>query len=331
MKKLLILILVLAVSISSFGFSALAWNSEFTELEIDIQYDTEGVTLTVSGVTPAKYGQQLMVVAYSPKMAEGLTAELRNAKDPASVEPLTTPDETKVFRLEELRADKKGNFSGQWPLNAGVETGDYIIVKISGTGKEPVAASKLFYFESSEHFQEVTLRQFEDFTGDELGELLVAKKLLLGTTKDDSYYLDDEVEAMFAAIRDNDFEADSVTGNLFNEKNDVIVVLNRVEALQKFPDSPNKTDVAHLIRDYGYLMNYDFSAANNDYALKKDVAQEIAAGIFKDDAPECFSDIDRVIEQSVGLAMLNSKDSTTIAPVVEKYATILGLDSTDYE
>ncbi len=331
MKKLLILFLVLAVSVCGFSFSVSAWNTDFTELTIDIQYDEEGATLTVSGITPAKYGQQLMVVAYSPKMEDGLTAELRAAKDPSVVEPLTTPEETKVLRLEELRADKNGDFSGQWPLNAGVTTGDYIIVKVSGTGKIPVQAAKLFYFESSEQFQEVTLRQFEDFTGDELGELLVAKKLLLGTTKDDSYYLDDEVEAMFAAIRDNDFEANPETGNLFTEKNDIIVILGRVEALQKFPASPTSTDVAHLIRDYGYLMNYDFSSANNDYALKKDEAQNIAAGIFKEDGPECFSDIDRVIEQSVGLSMLNSKDSTTVAPVIEKYATILGLDSTDYE
>ncbi len=331
MKKLLILFLVLAMSIGSVAFSASAWNSDFTELAIDIQYDAEGATLTVSGVTPAKYGQQLMVVAYNPKMADGLTAELRAAKDPSELEPLATPEETKVFRLEELRADKNGNFSGQWPLNAGVNTGNYIIVKVSGTGKIPVQASKLFYFESSEHFQEVTLRQFEDFTGDSLGQLLVDKKLLLGTTKEDSYYLDDQVEAMFAAIRDNDFEADPVTGNLFNEKNDIIVVLGRVEALQKFPASPEATDVAYLIRDYGYLMNYDFSSANNDYTLKKSEAQKIAAGIFKEDAPECFSDIDRVVEQSVGLSMLNSKDSTTIAPVIAKYATILGLDTTDYE
>ena len=96
MKKLLILFLVLAVSVCGFSFSASAWNSDFTELAIDIQYDEEGVTLTVAGVTPAKYGQQLMIVAYSPKMADGLTLELRSAKDPSEVEPLTTPAETKV-------------------------------------------------------------------------------------------------------------------------------------------------------------------------------------------------------------------------------------------
>lgn len=330
-NKFITLIFALIVLISCCGFNAFAWNSDFEELSVDIQYDTEGASFTVEGITPATYGQRIMIVAYRPAMTGGLTAELRNAKNPSSIEPMTTPAETKVFRLDEIVADNNGRFSGEWELNAGIENGEYMIIKVSGTGKTPVQASKLFYFESSEHFQNVTLRAFEDLTGDALGELLVEKKLLLGITKDDSYYRDNEVETMFAAIRDNDYVADSETGNLFNEKKDVITVLNRVEALQNLPDVPTSTDVAYLIRDYGYLMEYDFTSANKDYTLMKSESQGIAAGVFADKAPICLSDIERVIEQAVGIAMMNSKDSTTIGPVVDKYAAVLGIDATDYE
>ena len=106
MRKIFITLIMLANCCS---FSVFAWNSDFTKLSIDIQYDTEGASFTVEGITPATFGQRLMVVAYKPAITGGLTTELRNAKDPSSLEPLTTPAETKVFRLDEIVADKDGS------------------------------------------------------------------------------------------------------------------------------------------------------------------------------------------------------------------------------
>lgn len=90
-NKFITLIFALIMLINCCGFNAFAWNSDFKELSIDVQYDTEGASFTVEGITPATYGQRIMVVAYRPAMTGGLTAELRNAKNPSSVEPMTTP------------------------------------------------------------------------------------------------------------------------------------------------------------------------------------------------------------------------------------------------
>ncbi len=328
MKKFFIsILLVLSMLVNCCCFVAFAQDADFSEVSIDIQYNTEGVKLIVNGVTPAKYGQRIMLAVYKPASIEGLSG----AKDPSAIAPLTTPTETKVFRFDEITAKKDGSFSGEWQLNEGITNGDYVIVKLSATGKTPVGASKLFRFESLETFQDDTLRPLETLTGDELGQFLVRKKLVLGLEKEDSYYLDNEFEEMFAAVRDNDFTPDAVTGYLFSGTEDIVTVLNRVEALQNLPEAPTASDVAEFIREFGQLLSYDFSSADSDYTLMKEESHSLAAGILTKTPPICFTDVERMIEQSVGIAMLNSKDSTTIAPVVTKYAEILGIDAEDYE
>lgn len=331
MKRFFITIFLILTMAVSCDFTVFARKAEFDEVSIDIQYDVNSARLVVSGVTPAKYNQRIIVTAYKPAMESGLTQELRTAKDPAALEPLTTPAETPVFRLDEITAKKDGSFSGEWYLNDGIENGTYMIIKLSGAGSAAVSASKLFYFESPEHFQNVTLRKLESLIGDALGEFLVEKRLLLALTEEDSYYLDNETEKMFAAVRDNDFKADAVTGHLFNSTSDITTVLNRVKALQNLPASPTQTDIAYFIRDFGYLLSYDFSASNADYMLMKENSHILAAGIFTNTPPICFTDVEKYIEQAVGLAMINSKDSTTIDPVIKKYALIMGIDKNDYE
>lgn len=331
MKRFFITIFLILTMAVSCGAAALAQEAEFDEVSIDIQYDVNSARLVVSGVTPAKYNQRIIVAAYKPAMESGLTQELRTAKDPAAIEPLTTSAETPVFRLDEITAKKDGSFSGEWYLNDGIENGTYMIIKLSGAGSTAVSASKLFYFESPEHFQNVTLRKLESLTGDTLGEFLVEKRLLLALTEEDSYYLDNETEKMFAAVRDNDFKADAVTGHLFNSTSDITTVLNRVKALQNLPASPTQTDIAYFIRDFGYLLSYDFSSGNADYTLMKENSHILSAGIFTNTPPVCFTDVEKYIEQAIGLAMINSKDSTTIDPVIKKYALIMGIDKNDYE
>lgn len=331
MKKILIsTLLTLNMLINCCCFAAFAQDADFDEISIDIEYSEEGVKLMVSGKTPAEYGQHILVAAYEPVMESGLTAELRNSKNPSLLEPLKTPAQTKVFRLEQIEAKKDGTFSGEWPLNEGIENGDYIIVKLSGAGKTPTGASKLFYFESQETFQTVTLRQLETLTGDALGNYLVEKKLLLGLEKADSYYLDNKFEGMFTAVRDNDFEKDA-EGHRFDGTEDVVTVLNRVEALQNLSAAPTAADIADFISEFGHLLTYDLSENNADYTSMKEQSHTLAAGIITATPPICFNDVERIMEQSVGIAMLNSKDSTNIDPVVEKYATILGINADDYK
>lgn len=325
MKKFLIsILLILCMPVNCFIVASAA---EFSEVSIDIEYKPGDVRLVVSGVTPAKYNQRIMVTAYRPASTAGLI----DAEDPSAIAPLTTPAETKVFRIDEIAAKKDGTFSGEWALNEGIANGDYIIVKLSGTGKTPVGVSKLFLFETPETFQNSTLRQLETLTGDALGQFLVDKKFVLGLEKENSYYLDNEFEGMFVAVRDNDFQEDPVTGHLFNTTEDITTVLNRVVALQNLPAQPTAADITTFIGNFGHLLTYDFSAENSDYTLKKAESHTLAAGIIAQTPPVCFTDVERIIEQSVGIAMLNSKDSTTIGPVVNKYATILGINAADYE
>lgn len=331
MKKIFIsTFLALSMLMNICCFIAFAQDADFDEISVLIEYDEEGVVLSVSGKTPAAYEQRILMTVYKPAMADGLTAQLRDSDNPASLEPLKTPSETPVFRWDMITADKDGSFSGEWPLNEGIENGSYVVVKLTGAGKEPTGASKLFYYEAPQTFMTGTLRQLESLTGDALGEFLVEKRLLLGLEKDNSYYLDNEFEEMFAAIRDNDFEADS-SGHRFDGSGDVNTVLDRVEALQNLAAAPTASDISGFISRFGHLLTYDLSENNADYTAVKTQSYAIAAGIVTANPPICFNDVERIIEQSVGIAIINTKDSETVGAEIEQYAAVLGIDKDEYE
>ena len=328
--KLLSLILALTMVAGLFAINAGA-AADFV-LNAEFEFTEEGGFLAVSGVTPAKYSQAINIVVYDPAFENGLE-DIREengeiSSNPAEMKPIDNI--LNLIRWTEVRANADGEYSVKFALD-GIEDGQYLIVKASGSGRMPVAASVLRQYYTEETINNVTLPAFENADADELESLLKQNQLLLAIELGEDYRENkDEIHAMFVSVRNNDCKVTASTGKKFNSMEDIKTVLDIVDALRDFPENANGDDVKNYISKYGNLIDYDFSEENEHYILVKDAACEIASTILKEEAPECMTDIKTVIAQSVALAMLNTKNATTVAPVIEKYATILGLDKTDY-
>lgn len=332
MMKIKLLSLILALSmVASLGVISVGAAEEFV-LNAEFEFSDDGEFLVVSGTTPAKYGQAINIVVYDPAFINGLE-DIREengeiSENPAEMKPLENI--TKLIRWTEIKASVNGEYSVRFELE-GIENGQYLIIKASGSGRTPVATSVLRQYYTDETIMNVTLPAFENAQADELEDLLKQNQLLLGIDLGDDYQANkDEIHEMFVSVRNNDCKVSSETGKKFNSMQDITNVLAIVDALRNFPEDADGEDVKNYIAKYNTLIEYDFSDENEHYALVKDAAYPIAATILKDDAPECMTDVKTAIAQSVALAMLNTKDATTVAPVIEKYSVLLGIDKTDY-
>lgn len=327
--KLLSLILALTM-IASLGVIS-AGAADFV-LNAEFEFNDDGAFLVVIGTTPAKYGQAINVVVYDPAFENGLE-DIREengelSSDPASKKPLE--DIANLIRWTEVRANSNGEYSVRFALD-GIEDGQYLIVKGAGSGKTPVSGSVLRQYYTDETITNITLPAFENADAEDIEALLKQNQLLLAIELGDDYKENkDEIHAMFVSVRNNDCKVSAATGKKFNSMEDIKNVLDMVDALRNFPENADGEDVKNYISKYKNLIEYDFSEENEHYNLVKDASHSITATILKEDAPECMTDIKTAIAQSVALAMLNTKNATTVAPVVEKYAMILGLDKTDY-
>jgi len=302
-------------------------------LNAEFEFSNDGEFILVSGTTSAKYNQVITVVLYDPAFSNGLE-DLREengqlSTDPASKKPLT--DVNKILRMGETRASKTGEYSICFPLD-GIENGQYIIVKASGGGKKSVSASTLVQYQTQNYVSGTVLPAFETATVSELGALFVSNQLLLGIDLGDDYQANkDMIHQMFVSVRENDYEVSSATGKKFNSLEDIQNVFRMVNALRTLPSTTlTSSDISHFVNSYKSLMDYDFSTDNEHYTLVKNEAYVIAANVLNEARPQCISDIETAIAQGVAVAMINTKDATTIAPVINKYALLLGLDKTDY-
>lgn len=322
------LAIMLLIGLSATGAAA----ADGFVLSAEFEFTDDGEFILVSGTTPAKYSQVITVVLYDPAFENGLE-DIREedgqlSSDPAGKKPLTSV--ANVLRMGETRASQAGEYSLRIPLD-GIDNGTYMIVKASGGGKSPVSASVLVQYQTQNYVTGTVLPAFENAAASQLETLFEENQLLLGIDLGDDYQANkDDIHQMFVSVRENDCEADPATGKKFNSMDDVKNVFRSIDALRTLPSTLTSSDVSRFTSNYRSLIDYDFSAANEHYTLVKDAAYVIAANILNEDEPQNISDIETAIAQSVAVAMLNTKDATTVAPVVEKYAVLLGLDKTDY-
>ena len=330
--KLKIFSLILSLTMIASLFAVNVGAAGDFSLNAEFEFTDEGEFIVISGTTPANYNQAINIVVYDPAFENGLE-DIREengklSENPAEKKPLS--DISTLLRWSEVRATEEGEYSVRFALD-GIEDGQYLIIKAAGSGKRPVAASLLRQFYTDETITEVTLPAFENAEADDLENLLKQNQLVLGIELGDNYQENkDEIHEMFISVRNNDCKVSSETGKKFNSMQDITNVLAIVDALRDFPEDVNGDDVKNYIGKYGQIIGYDFSEENEHFALMKEASYPIAASILKENAPECMSDVKNAIAQSVALALLNTKDATTVAPVIEKYATLLGLDKTDY-
>lgn len=289
--------------------------------------------LRVSGVTPASYEQRLFVLVYDPKLTNGLNEILdengRVPEDIAGVRPISGFTSDSVLRMTLAEASINGEYDVSIPISDDIANGQYMIVQVSGGGSFPVGCSRLVYYETNDHLQSVTLPRFEGATASDLDGLFRDKQFLLGMTLDEDYELNRaQIANLFIQVRDTDYFVDPSTDCKFNSIDDVLSVLKVVKALRTISSAPTELLVANFINGNKALIDYDFT--NNDYILTIPNCHQIVAKIFSEKAPCSMTEVARVIEQAVGLAIFNRKDSTTIGQAIDKYGAKLGISPEDY-
>ncbi len=329
-NKFISLALAIAIVMCMLPASVGAAEGFTVNAEFEITSDNEYIV--VSGVTPEKYSQAISVVIYDPAFENGLE-DIKNeygeiSDNPAAAKPLS--DVNNIIRMGKTRADKNGNYSISFSLN-GIENGQYLIVRATGAGKSPAMASVLKQYYTENVLVNITLPAFESATENELEELFKENQLFLGIDLGEDYQTNKAtIHKMFVAVRSKDCKVDPSTGRKFNTMQDVVNVLKIVDSLRSLPETVTESDISSFIDTYGSLIDYDFSAENEHYTIMKDAAYPIMAINLNENKPQSMTDVKETVEKAVVLALLNSKNSTTVGPVVEKYAAILGLDKTDY-
>lgn len=333
MKRISVILMAFILMLGMCSFSVAA-EGEFA-INAYFVYEGNETSIMIEGETPAEYVQEIIVAVYDPGFTEDWGVDdIKNSygelpENVAEVAPINSTSQ--IIRLADTESDEWGKFEIKIPL-LGVENGKYMIVSVGGGGKNSKTASKILYFETKENIDRVTLPAFENASEDEIGELLVEKQLLLGITLGDDYRENkDEINRLFVKVRESDFPVNSETGKRFNNIDDIRKVLSYVNAIRTVNEDLTASKMKTFIDTYGGLTGYDFSERNNHYMLTKEKSIAVATTILSENVPESIADIKKAIVQAVGIEMLNRKDSTTIAPIVEEYSVILGIDPEDYE
>ena len=97
-------------------------------LETLVDYDNE--KLTVSGITPAAYGQKISVVVYKPETPIDQLADVDNLENPEEGLPLKAL--AQIVRMEDVFASYNGDYRLTLPMSE-AEAGFYV-VSVSGNG-----------------------------------------------------------------------------------------------------------------------------------------------------------------------------------------------------
>ncbi len=327
-KHIFILALTLSLIIGAFSFNASA--AELKSADIRFSYATDEAYIEVSGVTPATYGQHLTVLIYDPAtdgsfslddVKDSVTGEI--ADDPASVCPITGLD--KVIRIREVVAYSDGSFSAKIPISDSVTDGQYVIIQVSGGGKNSVSSSYIRMYKTAETIENELLSDFQNASESQIGALLKENELLLGVNLDENYEAaKDTIHSLFVSVRDNDIvELDSL--------NDVLKAWDYAGYLLKLAENPSASDIEAFVEEYEEIIGYDFSENNVDYTKMSAEVHSLAATIFRENNPGSMKEVKDTIAEALALSMVNSKDSDSVTDVIKKYAEVLGIDVDEYE
>ena len=136
----LIICLMFAFSLGIVSASAESVSFEITPL---IDYDNEKITIT--GVTPALYGQNVSITIY----ALGTTINgMGYVEDRLNPEPQFPLQVNNIKKIKNVTADLEGKFSVSFKL-ADLDAGYYMVSASGGGYKKAVSKdSELIYFEN---------------------------------------------------------------------------------------------------------------------------------------------------------------------------------------
>ncbi len=320
----LIICLMFAFSLNIVSASAETVSFEITPL---IDYDNEKITIT--GVTPALYGQNVSVVVYAPVETISGMADVENRLNPEPQFPLNV---TNIKKIKNVTADLEGKFSVSFNL-ADLDAGYYMVSASGGGYKKAVSKdSELIYFENVNSINTVTIPAFNNATADTVEPLIREKELLIGVDVAGDYEDNkDVINNLFETIKTDDYPEGYSAGEMYK-------IQDTFSAISIFRDmyaAETPDELVELLEGNADILGINI--ADEDYTADKEAVAQIFLNIIeegKDNStyvPRSMLDTRKVFKQSMGIVALNSRDNEGVSGVLDTYGEILGLDMDAYD
>ena len=328
MNKRILSLFICLVFVFSLGIvSANAEETVSFEITPLIDYDNEKITIT--GVTPALYGQNVSIVIYAPTETISGMADVENRLNPEPQYPL---DVTKIKKIKNVTANLKGEFSVEFNL-ADLTAGYYMVSASGGGYKKAVSKdSELIYFENVNSINTVTIPAFNAATAETVESLIREKELLIGVDVAGDYEDNkDVINNLFESIKEDDYPDGYGAGEMYK-------IQDTFSAISIFRDmyaASNPAELIEILEENAGILGIDIT--DEDYTADKEAVAEIFLNIIKEGkdnstyVPRSMLDTRKVFKQSMGIVTLNSADNEGVSGVLETYGEILGLDMDAYD
>lgn len=289
-------------------------------LEVLVDYDNE--RLTVSGVTPAAYGQKISVVVYQPETPVEKLADVTNQENPEAELPLNKLSQ--IGRMDDVFAAYNGSYNLTIPLKE-AEPGFYV-VSVSGNGalSGVSKASAMIYFETQKYINETTLPAINRASETEIDSLIRQKELLFGVKTDADYEENKEmICSLFASIRDADYQG------AYTRMSQVQDTFSAINVIRQLLAAADGAALKEICLKNAALFGLDLT--DSDYVGHEDEIYGLMLGITKETTPSSMKSVAKAFRQSIGLAAVNRTKASGMTACITKYAADLDFSVSDYQ
>lgn len=289
-------------------------------LETLVDYDNE--KLTVSGITPAAYGQKISVVVYKPETPIDQLADVDNLENPEEGLPLKAL--AQIVRMEDVFASYHGDYRLTLPMSE-AEAGFYVVsVSGNGTLSSVSKASAMIYFETQKYINEITIPAINRADQTEIDSLIRQKELLFGLKIDEDYEANYQtICKLFTNIRDTDYQ-----GN-YTQMSQIQNTISAISVIRKLATAASAVTVKDICLANADL--FGLNLADSDYVKYENEVYDLMLGIIKETSPTSMKSVAKAFRQSIGLAVINHTKASGMTACIMKYASDLDLSVTDYQ
>lgn len=289
-------------------------------LETKVDYDNE--KLTVSGVTPAAYGQKISVAVYKPSVQIDELADVTDQANPEAELPLDAL--TQLVRAEDVIAAYDGNYSMTLSL-VNSEPGFYVVsVSGNGTLSSVSKASTMIYFETQQYINETTLPAINSAGAAEIDTLIRQKELLFGVSVDADYETNQStICSMFADIRDDDYDGS------FTRMGQVQDTFSAISAIRSLTAAADKAALKSICETNAALFGLNLTDA--DYVGHEDAVYTLMLGLIQKTPPTSMKGVRTLFQQAIALVTINRTVASNMTDCITQYAETLGISLTDYQ
>lgn len=327
MKKRVLSLIICLMFVFSLNLVAINATAADFAITPTIDYDNEKITIT--GVTPALYGQNVSIVIYAPEETISGMGDVESRLNPEPQYPLSV---MKIKKITNVTADLEGNFSTEFNLSD-LSVGYYMVSASGGGYRSDISKdSELIYFENVNSINTVTIPAFNAATKDTVEPLIREKELLIGVDVAGDYEDNkDVINSLYESIKTDDYPEGYAAGEMYKIQD----TFSAISIFRNMYAAETPAEIIEILEGNAAILGVDI--ADEDYTDDKAAVAQIFLNMIAEGAenntyvPRSMVDTRKVFKQSMGVVALNGCDTETATDILDEYGEILGIDMEDYE